>query len=216
MIWLAPLKKHYNQIIQALAHADGLPLLLLRLYLAPIMMQAGWNKFVGWDNTVAWFGNSEWGLGLPMPELMTFLAASTELVGGALLVVGLATRLVAIPLMVTMLVAIFSVHWPNGWLAISDASSWLANERVMEAVERKDRIKEILQQHGNYSWLTARGSVTVLNNGIEFAATYFVMLLTLFFAGGGRYVSVDYWIKQRLDGVEGSYAPAMTPAANAS
>jgi putative oxidoreductase len=38
----------------------------------------------------------------------------------------------------------------------------------------------------------------VLNNGIEFAATYFIMLLALFFIGAGRYVSLDYWIARRL------------------
>ncbi len=37
----------------------------------------------------------------------------------------------------------------------------------------------------------------VLNNGVEFAATYFIMLLVLFFIGGGRYLSVDYWIARR-------------------
>lgn len=46
-------------------------------------------------------------------------------------------------------------------------------------------------EHGNYDWLTSSGSVVILNNGIEFAATYFVMLLALFFMGGGRYVSLD-------------------------
>ena len=34
----------------------------------------------------------------------------------------------------------------------------------------------------------------VLNNGIEFAATYFIMLLVLFFTGAGNYISLDYWI----------------------
>ncbi len=196
MALLSPIKSTYDQILSSLEHASGLPVLLIRLYLAPVMMQAGWTKFAGWESTVAWFGNSQWGLGLPMPEVMVFLAAGSELVGGALLVIGLATRLVAIPLMITMLVAMFSAHWENGWLAISDASSWLANERVMEAVERKEAIKSILKEHGNYSWLTGRGSVTILNNGIEFAATYFVMLLSLLFTGGGRYVSADYWIGQ--------------------
>ncbi|MEF1306676.1 AraC family transcriptional regulator, partial [Vibrio owensii] len=36
----------------------------------------------------------------------------------------------------------------------------------------------------------------MLNNGMEFAATYFVMLLVLFFYGGGRYVSLDYWLRK--------------------
>ncbi|MDP7658904.1 MAG: hypothetical protein QGF77_03055 [Candidatus Thalassarchaeaceae archaeon] len=38
------------------------------------------------------------------------------------------------------------------------------------------------------------GPVVILNNGIEFAITYFVMLLSLFFTGAGRFVSIDYWI----------------------
>lgn len=189
----------YRRLFGALEPLDGLPPLLLRLFLAPIMMQAGWTKFASFEDTAAWFGNPEWGLGLPFPYLMTMLAAGTELLGGIALVVGLATRLVVIPLAITMIVAMVTVHWEHGWLAISDASSWLANERVMEAVPRKAMAIEILREHGNYSWITARGSVTILNNGIEFAATYLVMLITLMFTGGGRLFSADYWIRRWAD-----------------
>lgn len=135
---------------------------------------------------------------MPLPHVMASLAAGTELLGGIALVLGFAVRWAAVPLIVTMLVAIFTVHWENGWLALSDASSWLANDRVMEAAARKARIVEILQEHGDYAWLTARGSVTVLNNGIEFAATYLVMLVSLLFTGGGRFTSLDYWIGRGL------------------
>ena len=184
----------YDSVIDNTRPFDGIAPLLLRLYLAPIMIQAGWNKIVGFENTVAWFGNPDWGLGLPMPELMAALAAAAEVGGGLCLVIGLAVRWVSIPLMITMLVAAFAVHWENGWLALSDASSWLANDRVAEAVPRKAKAIELLKEHGNYAWLTGRGSITILNNGIEFAATYFIMLLSLFFTGGGRYVSIDYWL----------------------
>ena len=186
-----------NRLIEALRPVDGIGPLLLRLYLAPVMIQAGWTKFASFEDTAAWFGNPDWGLGLPFPELMTFLAAGTELVGGAALVIGLGTRLVAIPLIFTMLVAIFAVHWENGWLALADCSSWLANDRVMEACERKEVVISLLREHGNYSWLTGRGSVTILNNGIEFAVTYLVMLVSLLFTGGGRYTSVDHWLRPR-------------------
>lgn len=185
-----------NQFVEILRPADGIGPLLLRLYLAPVMIQAGWTKFSAFENTAAWFGNPDWGLGLPFPALMTFLAAGTELVGGVALLIGLATRWFAIPLIVTMLVAMFAVHWENGWLAIADCSSWLANERVMEACERKDMAISILREHGNYGWLTGRGSITILNNGIEFAATYLVMLVSLLFTGGGRYTSLDYWLSR--------------------
>jgi uncharacterized membrane protein YphA (DoxX/SURF4 family) len=171
--------------------------LALRLYLAPVLMQAGYNKISHFEDTAAWFGNSEWGLGLPMPELMAALASGTELVGGALLLLGLATRFVAVPMMVTMLVAAFAVHWPNGWLAIADGSSWLANDRVLEAGEKLAAAKSLLQQHGNYEWLTSSGNLVILNNGIEFAITYFIMLLALLMLGGGRYTSLDYVIAKR-------------------
>lgn len=186
--------RYAHDILERIRVADGLAPLLLRLYLAPVLMQAGWNKLSHFEDTAAWFGNPDWGLGLPMPEVMTALAAGTEFFGGILLVVGLAVRWITIPLMITMLVAALSVHWENGWLAIADASSWLANDRVLEAAERLERGRAILQENGNYDWLTGRGSFVILNNGIEFAMTYFVMLLSLFFTGAGRYFSIDYWI----------------------
>jgi uncharacterized membrane protein YphA (DoxX/SURF4 family) len=133
-----------------------------------------------------------------MPEVMAAMAAGTEFFGGLALIIGFATRWISIPLMITMLVAAFSVHWENGWLAIADASSWLANDRVMESVDRLNAAKEILRENGNYNWLTGRGSVVILNNGIEFAITYFIMLLSLFFVGGGRYFSVDYWLAKKF------------------
>lgn len=189
---LATVSGYYDVVVQRLRSFEGIAPLLVRLYLAPIMIQAGWTKIVGFDNIVAWFGNPDWGLGLPFPALMAALATGTEFLGGIALIFGLATRLVAIPLMFTMVIAMTAVHWDNGWLALSDSTSWLANERVMEAIPRKAKAIEILKEHGNYAWLTGRGSITILNNGIEFAATYFVMLLTLLFTGGGRYTSLDY------------------------
>lgn len=194
----------YQQIVARLQVADGIPLLLLRLYLAPVMIQAGWNKASSFDSIVDWFGNDDYGLGLPMPLVMAFLATAAELVGGVLLLLGALTRLVSIPLMVTMIVAMVSVHAKNGWLAIADASSWLAdgtillNENIMAAPEKLAAAKSLLQEHGHYDWLTSSGNFVVLNNGIEFAATYFIMLLVLFIYGGGRFFSVDYYVNKAM------------------
>ena len=183
---------------------EGLAPLLLRLYLAPVMIQGGWTKYQGFDGIVDWFGNADYGLGLPFPFVLAFLATAAELVGGLFLLIGLATRWVSIPLMVTMLVAGFSVHWPNGWAAIADASSWMSdgtimlNEAVLNAPDKLSAAKEILQEHGNYEWLTSSGKLVVLNNGIEFAITYFVMLFSLFFSGGGKFTSVDYFLAKKF------------------
>jgi putative oxidoreductase len=58
--------------------------------------------------------------------------------------------------------------------------------------------KVVLQAHGNYERLTSSGKLVVLNNGIEFAMTYFIMLLSLFFSGGGKYTSVDFFLAKKF------------------
>lgn len=194
-------------LLARLDFADGLAPLLLRLYLVPIFWMAGTKKIdlmtlMPYDSTVAWFANPDWGLGLPLPTLLAFLAGWTEIIGALLLAAGLAVRWISLPLMATMLVAIFSVHWVNGWQAISDPGAPFANERVMESADRLLAARSLLEEHGNYSWLTGRGPVVILNNGIEFAATYLVMLLALFFSGAGRYTSIDYWLCRSIKGFD--------------
>lgn len=174
--------------------ADWLALLALRLYLVPVFWMAGMQKLSNFEATAEWFGNSEWGLGLPFAHVLAALATGAELAGAVSLLLGLALRYLSIPMMVTMVVAIFSVHLKNGWLAIAEGSGIFASERTMAAADRLLRAKEILMEHGDYDYLTEHGSLVVLNNGVEFAVTYLVMLLVLFFYGAGRYVSLDHWI----------------------
>lgn len=187
---------------------DFIGAVLLRLYLVPVFWVAGTNKwnpslaeggtlnpFEGLKGIAAWFGGS---LEMPFPMLMAILAWSAEYFGAVLLALGLATRWVCIPLMITMIVAATTVHWDNGWQAVHDLSSPHAAATASEAVDRLGRAKSILREHGNYNWLTEHGSLVSSNNGIEWAATYFLMLLALFFIGGGRFISLDYWIKRKF------------------
>lgn len=177
-------------------HLDFLASLALRLYLAPIFWMAGTKKLADMESTIAWFGNPDWGLGMPFPEFMAWAATLTEVFGAVFLLVGFAIRWISIPLMVTMVVAAVTVHIENGWLAIAEGSGFFASERTAGAIERLDRAKSILQENANYSWLTENGSLVILNNGIEFATTYFIMLLALLMLGAGRFVSVDYFVKR--------------------
>ncbi|MEW5011274.1 MAG: DoxX family protein [Cycloclasticus sp.] len=176
---------------------DFLAPLALRLYLVPIFWMAGTKKLAAFDSTVDWFGNPDYGLGLPFPYVMAGLATWVEIIGAVLLFLGLAVRWVSIPLMVTMFVAAVSVHLKNGWLAIAEGSGFFASERTAGAVERLNIAKDILREHGNYSWLIENGNFVILNNGIEFASTYFIMLLVLFFIGAGKYLSIDYWLVKK-------------------
>ncbi len=207
----------YNLLLSKLSYIDWLGPLALRLYLAPLFIGVGLHKFANWDDMVAWFGNPDWGLGLPLPGLMVLLAASAELIGGLALLLGVATRLVTIPLMFTMLVAAGTAHWNNGWFAIAPGDPDTSTAKVVAMLgipaaerslensvgvgERLEAARSLLKQHGNYSWLTERGSFVILNNGIEFAATYFIMLLVLLFTGAGRWFSLDHWLSRRLQGI---------------
>lgn len=182
---------------------DFLAPLAIRLYLVPIFWMAGSNKIdfetlAPYDSVVQWFGNPEWGLGLPFPTLMAYLAGYAELLGAIALLFGFALRWMAIPMMVTMVVAAVTVHWQYGWPAIADPNgpAIFLTDRINESADKLAAAKSLLQAHGNYGWLTSSGNFVILNNGIEFAATYFVMLLSLFFTGAGRFFSLDYWIYQ--------------------
>ncbi len=214
----------YLSCLQRLGTLDFIAPLLLRLFLAPVFFAAGWQKLMHFEATVSWFGNADWGLGLPLPWLLAVLAIMTELVGGVLLLLGLATRLVTVPLIITMLVAIASVHWQHGWFAVapSDPGTNLfaplaalgvpAAQRSLEnsaAVgQRLTRARSILREHGDARWLTEKGRFVVLNNGIEFAATYLLMLLVLLFQGGGRFVSLDHWWARRFRRAQCPQRPA--------
>ena len=176
---------------------DFLGPLALRIYLAPIFIMAGSNKLAHAEHLGPYFAS----LGIPAPEIMVYVAALTELLGGIALLAGLAVRWFALPLMFTMIVAAITAHWDNGWHALPETEltvpwEW-RTDLIEEANLRKDKARELLREHGNYDWLTETGSITILKNGIEFAATYFIMLLALFFTGAGRYFSMDYWIAHK-------------------
>lgn len=218
----------YQRFINKLPSFDGIPALLIRLYLAPVFIMAGFSKtqmlnpdvsglasLMADPNIIAWFGNADWGLGLPFPALLANLVILAEFFGGWLLLVGALTRLISIPLMFTMIVAATSVHADNGWFAITPTNpdisaakvlSWVGVDQANESLEnsaatanRLGKMREILEENGNTDWLYEKGNIVVLNNGIEFSATYFIMLLALFFIGAGRYTSVDYYIAKQLN-----------------
>lgn len=103
----------YQKATNWLSNLKDLPLLFFRLILAygfwgPATMK--WNNI---ESVAEWFGS----IGIPMPTLNAYMAASTEIAGVFLLTLGLATRIISIPLIITMLVAIVTVHLGNGFEA---------------------------------------------------------------------------------------------------
>src|SRR4029078_9707440 len=102
-----------NTALATLRRLEWRPPLLARLVIGAVFVPTGWGKLHNLPDIVAFFRQ----LGIPYPELQAPVVSSIELVCGALVLVGLATRVAAIPLICTMVVAIVTAIWPqlDGW-----------------------------------------------------------------------------------------------------
>ena len=86
-----------------------LPPTMARVAVGWVFVLTGWGKLNDLDSVVSFFTE----LGIPYPELQAPFVASTELVCGALVLVGLMTRAATVPLIGTMIVAIATAQWPQ-------------------------------------------------------------------------------------------------------
>lgn len=75
---------------------------LARITMGSVFIGTGWGKLNNMASTVEYFAS----LHIPAPGFQARLAAGTEFFGGLLFLLGLGTRLVALPLAFTMVVAI--------------------------------------------------------------------------------------------------------------
>ncbi|HEV8052779.1 MAG TPA: DoxX family protein [Parachlamydiaceae bacterium] len=97
----------YRSLISLGNFLQPIFLLAVRLFWGWQFFKAGLGKLDDITGTASFFET----LGIPAPELNAYLAASTELVGGLFLMLGLASRLVALPLIGTMIVALLTAHY---------------------------------------------------------------------------------------------------------
>jgi putative oxidoreductase len=86
---------------------DWLAPLLIRIYFGYFWTETGWGKIQNLGAFTQHF--VEWGI--PHPHFSAVLSGYTEWIGGILIMFGLLTRMVSIPLMFNMLVAIVQVKW---------------------------------------------------------------------------------------------------------
>jgi putative oxidoreductase len=99
-------RRWYEAEIRLVSYAQPVLLLLLRLCFGYGFFKAGMGKLQNIETTAQYFA----GLDIPLPTLNAYLAGSTECFGGLLLLLGVASRLVTIPLICTMLVAYSTQH----------------------------------------------------------------------------------------------------------
>jgi putative oxidoreductase len=83
---------------------EWLPLLLVRLSLAAVFVPSGWGKLHDLEKVAGFFTE----LGIPAPHFNAVVVGLSEPACGALLVVGLLSRLAAVPLVVSMTIAIIT------------------------------------------------------------------------------------------------------------
>jgi len=105
------LKDFYLELSVLFNYFQSFSLLFARFALAYGFYEPALTKWNNFDTTSEWFTS----LGIPFASLATLLTASIEIMGVVLLVLGLFTRLITIPLMVIMLVASITVHFSNGF-----------------------------------------------------------------------------------------------------
>lgn len=96
----------YSRLITIGNFLQPFLLLALRLYWGYSFFQTGLGKLSDIDSIIVFFQKLE----IPFPTISAYLAATTECIGGFCLLIGFASRLVAIPLIFTMVVAYLTAH----------------------------------------------------------------------------------------------------------
>jgi len=152
---------------------QSLSLLGLRLMLAYTFYEPAMMKLKDINSVAMWFES----MGIPLPTLNAYMATGTEIVGVVLLTLGLFTRLISLPLIIVMIVAIITVHGINGFEMIQAGS-------------------EVINPWINGSKVEA--TIVTLQNGFELPLYYILMLLVLLSHGAGKF-SLDTLLFRKKD-----------------
>lgn len=91
----------YRLYVRALDSVQSVLLLLVRLVWGIGFMETGWGKWHSIPKVIGFFTQ----IGIPFPAMNAYIVASLELGGGLLLALGLASRLIPVPLIFSMIVA---------------------------------------------------------------------------------------------------------------
>ena len=103
----------YNKFIEGTGKLRDVPLLLFRIVLAVGFYEPAMMKLKNLSGVAEWFGSMNY----PLPMVSASLSMVTEVGGIILLILGLGTRLISIPMMFIMVIASLTVHLPNGFPA---------------------------------------------------------------------------------------------------
>ncbi len=158
-------KIYYERFVDVVSNVKSISLLFVRLIIAYNFYEPAMMKWSDMSSTAMWFES----MGIPFPTMQAYMAASTEMLGVVLLTLGLFTRVISVPLIIIMFVAIATVHGENGYAMIQ------AGSEIVDA------------------WVNGvktPGTLVVLQNGFEMPLYYIIFLLVLVAEGSGK-ISLD-------------------------
>lgn len=97
-------------------------LLIMRLFWGWQFFQTGKGKLMNLDRTAGFFASID----IPLPKVNAVMAGTTEMVGGVLLMLGLASRLVSVPLIFVMMIAYWTADREAVQALFSDPDKFTA------------------------------------------------------------------------------------------
>ena len=103
----------YQKYVAFTANFQSVALFFIRAILAYGFYGPATTKLKDIHAIGDWFKE----LGMPLPYINAYAATITELSGFILIALGLGTRIIAIPMIIVMIVAIKTVHLANGFEA---------------------------------------------------------------------------------------------------
>jgi putative oxidoreductase len=112
----------YELLIRASSSLQSPSLLVVRLYWGWQFAQTGWGKLGNIDKVIHFFTN----LGIPAPALNAWFVSGLEFAGGILLILGLGSRLIALPLAIDMVVAYLTADREALGQIFSDPDKFMA------------------------------------------------------------------------------------------
>jgi putative oxidoreductase len=101
------LQSSFDRGLRLIDRLSAVAPLLIRLTVGLVFATTGWGKLHSLPDVTAFFQT----LNIPFPALNAAVVAGTEFFGGLLVLVGFGTRLAALPMAFTMVVAILTARW---------------------------------------------------------------------------------------------------------
>ena len=103
----------YRKFVEGTEKLHDVQLLLFRIILVIGFYGPAMMKVKNLEGVAEWFGSMSY----PFPMVSAVLAMTTEVLGIIMLTLGFGTRIIALPMMFVMVVAIFTTHISNGFAA---------------------------------------------------------------------------------------------------